>query len=411
LRTSGWLLCALALTSCSQAHALLPSAAQPPDVQLARDGEPHPDSGYALLYRFRGGAAGSEPTGLTLYQGALYGTTLAGGTKTFGTVFMRGAGGEVRTLYSFQGGSDGAQPEGALVALNGTFYGTTEYGGANSDGTVFAITPDGKERVVYAFKGGSDGANPVLAGLIVLGGSLYGTTNAGGDSRCHFQELVGCGVVFEVSTSGHESILHRFKGKPDGALPSGSLMVMNGRLYGTTNFGGKYDDGSVFAVTRAGKKSSVYDFKGYPDGVTPIAGLTALGETLYGTTALGGAFDGSGTVFELSKSGNERVLHSFKGVPDGALPYAALTAVGKSLYGTTEDGGSSRPPCVGHGIVGCGTVFRLDSPAALTVVYRFKGHADGASPWASLVYSGGTLYGTTLLGGNGNNGTIFKITP
>jgi uncharacterized repeat protein (TIGR03803 family) len=408
LRTITWLLCILALASCSRAINTLPPASQTTGPQ-SESAPKSPDLSYALLYRFPGGSAGSEPTGLTLYRGALYGTTLGGGAKSFGTVFTAGLGGKAHVLYSFQGGSDGAQPEGALLVLNGTLYGTTEYGGAGGDGTVFAVTPAGKERVVYSFKGGSDGSNPVLAGLATLDGTLYGTTNAGGNDGCQAHRVVGCGIVFEVSTSGDETILHRFTGAPDGALPSGSLMTMNGVLYGTTNFGGKFDDGTVFAVTTAGKDHSVYDFKGYPDGVTPFAGLTALHGALFGTTALGGAFDGSGTVFEVSTSGHERVLHSFSGVPDGALPYGALTAVGTSLYGTTELGGSSKPACVEHGIVGCGTVFTLDSSKKLRVIYRFKGHSDGASPWASLLYSAGSLYGTTLLGGNGNNGTIFKI--
>ncbi len=368
-------------------------------------------SSYELLYRFRGGAAGSEPTGFAVYRGALYGTTLGGGAKTFGTVFMRGAGGTVRVIYNFAGGKDGAQPEGALVFLDGSFYGTTEYGGASGDGTIFAVTPAGTERVVYAFKGGSDGANPVLAGLAALDGKLYGTTYAGGDSQCHANSVVGCGTVFEISTTGRERILHRFKGTPDGALPSGTLIAVKHVLYGTTNFGGAYGNGSVFSISVAGKKRSIYNFKGYPDGVAPYAGLTALDGTLYGTTTLGGAFDGSGTVFEVNASGAERVLHSFRGVPDGALPYAALTPVGSEMYGTTEDGGSSNLPCVAHGIVGCGTIFKIDSSGKLSVVYRFKGRADGASPWASLIYSGGALYGSTLLGGSNNNGTLFKIMP
>ena len=93
-----------------------------------------------------------------------------GGTKTLGTVFVR-SGGSTRTLYSFQGGADGAQPEGSLVAIDGVLYGTTEDGGSAGDGTVFSITPSGDEHVVYSFKGGTDGALPVLAGLAAFGGN------------------------------------------------------------------------------------------------------------------------------------------------------------------------------------------------------------------------------------------------
>jgi uncharacterized repeat protein (TIGR03803 family) len=367
---------------------------------------------YRQLYLFHGAPAGSGPTGILYLNGLLYGTTTGGGSKTLGTVFVRGLSGKVRTIHSFQGVKDGAQPDGALLELNGTFYGTTEYGGARGAGTVFAVTPNGKARVVYSFKGGSDGANPILAGLVALGGKLYGTTNAGGDTTCSYQYIVGCGIVFDLTTSGKERVLYRFDGKPDGACPSGSLIESGGVIYGTTNFGGAYNNGSVFRITTAGTKTTIYSFKGYPDGVTPFGGLTVLNGTFYGTTTLGGAFQGAGTVFALSPSGSERVLHSFRGSPDGALPYGGLTAVGNTLYGTTELGGSSGPACVGRGIIGCGTVFSVSTSGSLSVLYRLRGHQDGMGPLAGLVASQkGVLYGTTFAGGLKNNGTIFEVTP
>jgi uncharacterized repeat protein (TIGR03803 family) len=400
------LLCGLTLAGCSHAaNALLP----PPGSGASGDSRPL-RAGYTLLYRFTG-PSGTGPAGVTYYNGSLYGTTTGGGTKTLGTVFVSSATGRERVLYSFQGGNDGADPQGALVALDGTFYGTTEYGGSDGDGTVFAVTASGKERVVYSFKGGTDGATPVLAGLLVLNGKLYGTTNSGGGVKCRHQETVGCGTVFEVSTSGTEHVLYRFKGKPDGASPAGSLIAVGGTLYGTTNFGGKYGNGSVYALTTSGSEKQLYSFRGYPDGALPYAGLTVLNGSFYGTTTLGGAYQGAGTVFELTTSGTERVLHSFKGAPDGALPYGALTVVHGALYGTTEDGGRTVPACVGEGEVGCGTIFTITTTGAFNILYRFKGHRDGAFPLTTLVMGTGRLYGTTLAGGTDNNGTIFGEAP
>jgi uncharacterized repeat protein (TIGR03803 family) len=400
------LLCGLTLASCSRAATTLPVAPQ----SAGSDSTPL-RSGYKLLYRFTGAPSGSEPTGSTYLKGLLYGTTTGGGTKTLGTVFVRGVSRKVRVLYSFHGGDDGAEPAGTLLAFNGTLYGTTEYGGANGDGTVFAVSPAGKEHVIYSFKGGSDGATPLLTGLVALDGKLYGTTNAGGDESCHYQDIVGCGTVFAVSTSGRERVLYRFKGKPDGACPSGSLIAVGSTLYGTTDFGGTYNNGSAFTLTTSGDENKLYSFKGYPDGAAPFAGLTALNGTFYGTTTLGGAYDGAGTVFELSASGTERVLHSFKGAPDGALPYAALTVENGALYGTTEFGGSSFSACVGEGIVGCGTIFRVASSGDVSILYRFKGRRDGSHPLSSLAIGKGELLGTTLSGGTSDNGTIFEIAP
>jgi uncharacterized repeat protein (TIGR03803 family) len=361
------------------------------------------------VYRFPGTPSGSAPAGLADYNGTLYGTTTGGGAKTFGTVFVR-SGDSTQTLYSFQGGADGAQPEGSLVAIDGVLYGTTEYGGSAGDGTVFSITPSGNEHVVYSFKGGTDGATPILAGLGASGGKLYGTTNAGGDDGCRSQNSVGCGTLFVVTTSGVERVLHRFTGKPDGAGPAGTLIASGGAFYGTTSYGGHYDNGCVFKFSGSSEQI-VYSFKGYPDGATPYAGLTVAGGDFFGTTALGGAFGDAGTIFELTPSGTERVLYSFKGAPDGALPYAGLTLVGGTMYGTTMYGGSTEPACVGRGIVGCGIVFDIDKSGRYGSLYRFKGHADGEDPWSPLVFENKLLYGTTLGGGTRDNGTLFQIQP
>lgn len=394
------LLCATTLAACSHTGTALPP------VSADYGGAAIPlHSGYRQLYRFSGYPSGSMPDGLIEFDGKLYGTTTGGGAKTFGTFFSRSLG-ETHTLYSFKGGSDGAQPEGNLVALNGVFYGTTQYGGASGDGTVFAITPAGKEHVVYAFKGGADGATPVLSGLLAFKGRLYGTTSAGGDTICHHP--IGCGTVFEMTTAGQEHVLHRFKGKPDGASPTGTPIISGDTLYGTTNFGGKYENGAVFRL-RGPIEHLVYSFKGFPDGATPFAGLTALAGKFYGTTVLGGAFSDAGTVFEVSASGTERVLHSFKGVPDGALPYAGLTAIGDLLYGATEFGGKTDPSCVGRGIAGCGTLFAISTSGKLDQLYAFNGHFDGAEPWSTLVEGKRALYGTTLVGGGHADGTIFEL--
>ena len=43
------------------------------------------------------------------------------------------------TLYSFTGGSDGANPSAGLILLGSTLYGTAEFGGSSGHGTVFAV--------------------------------------------------------------------------------------------------------------------------------------------------------------------------------------------------------------------------------------------------------------------------------
>ncbi|HEY2474227.1 MAG TPA: choice-of-anchor tandem repeat GloVer-containing protein, partial [Candidatus Cybelea sp.] len=142
---------------------------------------------------------------------------------------------------------------------------------------------------------------------------------------------MGCGTVFSISAAGKETVLYAFKGgSADGEFPSASLLKVNGKLYGTTS-GGYNREGTVFAITTSGKETSLYSFKGAPDGAQPSAPLLNVKGTLYGTTAKGGSgcSSGCGTVFSITKSGKETVLHSFgEANEDGRYPLAGLIDVG-----------------------------------------------------------------------------------
>lgn len=331
-----------------------------------------------------------------------------------------------KSLYSFKGGTDGAVPAAPLLDVNGTLYGTTEEGGGGTQcygsgcGTVFAITTSGRERVLYRFKGGKDGSSP-QASLIDVDGTLYGTTYSGGGARCY--RKAGCGTVFAVAMSGKETVLHRFAGGArDGAYPWAHLVDVKGTLYGTTAFGGVSDDGTVFTVSTSGVEHLLYSFKGPPtDGATPVAPLRDVNGELYGTTDGGGANGPyNGTVFGITTSGKETVLHNFAGgAEDGAEPWGGLVDVEGTLYGTTSEGGSTESTC-GTLLGSCGTVFAIKTSGKESVIYHFTYHAGrgtegGWYPLAGLVRNGGMLYGTTEYGGSTGClvrgcGTVFAAT-
>jgi uncharacterized repeat protein (TIGR03803 family) len=297
-----------------------------------------------------------------------------------------------------------------LTYFNGTFYGTTQEGGvhdcpdtAPGCGTVYSITPSGTETVLHSFKGGNDGAGP-LARLIKRNGTLYGTTTLGGGEMCY--SSLGCGTVFSITPSGRETVLHGFTGSPDGNRPYAPLHNVNGTLYGTTIAGGKHGGGTVFSITPGGKEKVVYSFRGGTDGANPYAGVIDVKGTLYGTTFLGGTVrtyycePGCGTVFSVTPSGKEKVLHSFGNPKDGRLPEAGLVEVKGRLYGTTQAGGAYGGNY--HG----GTVFSITPSGRYTVLLSF-----GGDPEATLLNVNGTLYGTTTIGGASLCGTVFSITP
>jgi uncharacterized repeat protein (TIGR03803 family) len=305
-----------------------------------------------------------------------------------------------KSLYSFKGGTDGRGPFGAaLIDVKGILYGTTLNGGGSNRGTVFTVSTSGTESVLHSF-GGADGSSPSAA-LIDVNGTLYGTTGGGGPSNG--------GTVFAMSTSGTESVLHSFElccgTGTDGSYPElADLTSVNGTLYGTTTSGGVSGHGTVFAVSTSGAERVLHNFGGGgggADGSTPFGGLTYANGTLYGTTAGGGA-NGGGTVFAVNTSGQESVLYSFAccgAGTDGSDPQAGLIDVNGTLYGTTISGGASNG----------GTVFAVSTSGTESVIYSFKGGTDGSIPEAGLIDVHGALYGTTSLGGASNGGTVFAV--
>jgi uncharacterized repeat protein (TIGR03803 family) len=313
----------------------------------------------SVLYSFSGGGDGASPFAtLTHVKGTLYGTASTGGTYGNGTVFsVSTAGKGFRVVHAFRGGTaDGADPMAALLAVNGELYGTTYAGGTHGGGTAFSINlATGKERILHGFGLSSDGANP-LAGLVNVQGKLYGTTQAGGAS--------GAGTVFSLSVTGKETVLHSFGKGSDGRNPAASLIAPNGMLYGTTQNGGAYTfgGGTAFSITTSGSNEKVlHSFGGGNDGSQPQANLIAARGRFYSTTYAGGAA-GYGTVYQMSKTGKERVLHSFADDynNDGIWPRAALVELNGTFYGTTQEGGIALPSCPhSANICDYGTVFAL----------------------------------------------------
>jgi uncharacterized repeat protein (TIGR03803 family) len=188
------------------------------------------------LYSFQGGTDGLFPmAGVTMVKGSLYGTT-EGETEAqnFGTIFkVNPTTGTETVIFNF-GGLDGAYPLAGLLNYDGALWGTTFAGGSESDaGEVFKIDlHSGKESVVYSFTGGSDGLAPE-AGLIEEDGMLYGTTKSGGTGTC--TGGVGCGVIFKIDPkTGRETVLYQFTGGTDEGNPQAAVIWQGGSFYGTT---------------------------------------------------------------------------------------------------------------------------------------------------------------------------------
>ncbi len=407
--------------------------------------------------------------------------------------------GQETVLYSFGATGDGAGPGfGVITDASGALYGTTIFGGTKkaAAGTVFKLTPNGSgytESVLYSFSGGLDGEGP-SGGLAMDGqGAFYGVTLVGGNSGC----IDGaCGLVFKLtprkSGSGYvESTLYRFANTGDANQPVGTpVLDASGNVYGATQFGGVANDGAVFKLTPDSKAASgytervIYSLPGGAGGYLPQSGL-AIDEqgALYGETQYGGNLSacsgGCGVIFKLMPSGSAyvgKVIHAFGARPDGQQPMAAVTVdntTGK-VFGTTEYGGTfygtafeltpsgsgytekvlhdfgrrgtqlDTSPLLlaphgdlygavnqsggGCGSTGCGSVFELirsGSDYSYKLLLNFHSALNGAEPesTALTMSADGALYGTTRSGGAETScgdggpggafgcGVVFKLVP
>jgi uncharacterized repeat protein (TIGR03803 family) len=375
---------------------------------------------FGRLFKHRGGTF--PATGLLAVNGTLYGTTQSGGAYNHGTIYSVTTAGFKRTVYSFGAtSSDGAQPSSDLIALDGTLYGATYYGGSCDGGTVFSLSASGSEQVLHSFCG-SDGQYPD-GGLIAVGGTLYGTASYSASSTLgsgtvfslatdgtftvlhHFPQplsygdgyeptgllavingtlygttqaggTTGSGTVYGITTTGKERLVYSFLGLKgsDGQGPMGGVTAANGTLYGTTFTGGEgtcflsIGCGIVFGVTTKGVEQMIYRFDAESGGQNPVAAVRDIHGMLYGTTAWGGGgtcsfdttrFVGCGTVYGLTTTGAETVLHAFAGGSDGANPKADVIEMNGALYGTTSEGGFAKKCHESFDNLdgGCGTVF------------------------------------------------------
>jgi uncharacterized repeat protein (TIGR03803 family) len=316
-----------------------------------------PAGAYTLLYSFtNANGDGATPLSPLVFgsDGNLYGTTSEGGAKDQGTIFRITPAGVETVVYSLGDGSaDGAGPIALIQGGGDTFFGITAAGGVGNGGTFFSVTSAGVEKVLHTF--GSTATDSVTPISLILGsdGDFYGVAEGGGAHDA--------GTVFKITASGVESVLYSFQlslGVEEGLIPISVIQGRDGNLYGTTVEGGAYDEGVVFKVTLAGVETVLHSFESSSgqygvnsaEGAFPGAGLTLGNDgNLYGTTQAGGAYE-NGTIFRITPSGAMTTLYGFQYdspksleglIVDGNDPASTLV-VGSdgSLYGTTALGGA-----------------------------------------------------------------------
>jgi uncharacterized repeat protein (TIGR03803 family) len=233
----------------------------------------------------------------------------------------------------------------------------------------------------------------------------------------------------QLHAQGKATLLHVFTGGSDGSYPTASLTADGaGNLYGTTQTGGTYGNGTVFELSPESgghwQFSVLHEFTGGNDGGSPLGSLVFDADGNAYLTVSSGGVHGLGAVIELNppegrapSAWKAKLLYSFQGGTDGSTPFGNVVfdSAG-NLYGTTSIGGHSHINC----LQGCGTIYRLTQTGGGAwreqVLHRFlDAFNEGALPRTGLVFdANGNLYGTTYQGGDpgcGANacGTVFEF--
>ena len=340
-------------------------------------------------------------------DGALYGTTYAGGAANLGVVYRVAKDGSgYSTLHQFTGADgDGARPISEVMeGSDGALYGTTRDAGLNDNGIVFKVNKDGSGYTVLArFDGAGQGSSP-YCGVVEAGdGKLYGVTVMGGS--------LGYGTLYQLNKGGGGfELLHDFVANgTDGRQPQGRLLLSSdGVLYGTTYYGGGNGGGIVFKIQRDGSGFTLlHSFDAFTDGLFCTTGLVeGTNHLIYGVTSIGGYWN-QGILFCLDTNGGSyKMLHEFGASGDGQNPYSGLVRGPDGvLYGTTYTGAGAMN----------GTIFKINEDGlGYSLVHEFNYTADyeGYRPEGLLCLSGdGFLYGATSYGGLGNIGAVYRVRP
>jgi uncharacterized repeat protein (TIGR03803 family) len=325
-------------------------------------------------------------------DGNIYGATTSGGAKGYGAIFRITPAGVLTDLHSFTF-IDGDGPQGGItLGLDGNFYGTTYQGGAGtgggSYGTIFKITPAGVFTHLYSFSNGNDGAYPRTPPVQAPDGNLYGCTGNGTKY-----------ALYKITTAGVFTVMASLASQTYTPL----LVGTDGNLYGTTLYGGTYNEGTVFRFSPSAKTiTTLYSFKNEWGASGPL--VQGTDGALYGTASWGGTGSG-GAIYRITTAGVYKVLYNFSaaGTTDGRNPQNGVVQGSDGfLYGVATAGGTT----------GQGTLFKVSTTGVgFALLHNFVTVTGDTPSSALLLHTNGTIYGQTIHGGtHAAYGTMFKFT-
>ena len=343
---------------------------------------------YTELYNFDCVKVGCNPNqpGLLAQgqDGGLY-STMPTQISGDGTVIGCSLAGLCNTIFQFTDVTS-SPTSGLSLGFDGNYYGTAETGGAGRTGTVFKVS-GGAMTVLHTFTDGTDGAYPWAPPVQAPDGNIYGVTYNGSNP----------GKAYKITSSDVFSVLATLPSETQAPL----IVGIDGKLYGTTPYGGDFNRGTVFQMTTKGIVKIIHSFGA--DGLVPIGPVMQASDgKLYGTTSGGGSF-GQGIVYQVTTGGTYKVLHSFQTATEGTGSTTGLVqGSDKFLYGVIAGGG----------VNALGSLYKVNTTGTTFAVLHSFDKLTGGTPFSTpTLHTNGTIYGVTHTGGSQNSpyGALYSF--
>jgi uncharacterized repeat protein (TIGR03803 family) len=337
---------------------------------------------------------------LTLFNGKMYGLSYYGGNSNHGSLFEYDPSTNVITIKVHFSGLNGRYPNGGLTIYNNKLYGITTEGGINGGtdgyGVLFEYDPTTN---TFTKKFDFNGSNFIVrptGSLTVFNSKFYGVVKDGGINQS--------GIIFEYDLSNGNMInKFAFNYATSGSLPLGNLTAYNNKIYGLLANSGSTNSGAIFEFDPANNTiSNKFNFNATTHGSNLQGKLVLHNNKLYGMASQGGASSsGIGTLFEYTPSANTLVKKiDFDGLNNGSLPSGSLALLNDKFYAITSFGG----------LTNSGTLFEYNLlNNILTKKIDFNYLPNGYAPVGGLLLHNQKLYGTTMLGGSKDKGTLFEF--
>ncbi len=352
---------------------------------------------FRALRTFEGDRGSLPLSGLTFFEGELFGTTSRGGRHGAGVLFQLGVdASNYQVLHHFDG-KDGADHQEGLLVEKRAIFGATRGGGKGSHGTLYRFDrTTGSLEILHRFGPEEGNGFHPHATPIRVGQKLIGMTFHGGESRWG-------GMIYAYDLETQQFSIIKSLDASTGRHPLDRLLAIGGWLYGTASDYGDQASGRFGTLFRLRPDGSSFEvlhrFEGGAAGAAPIGRLSYDGARMLFGSAFGAIGDSQDLGILFSFNIDRRVfsvLHDFSrnpntgGKPDSALVYDPERALlfGSSL-GTENQGGNI-----------AGTLFCLRPDGSeFTVLHTFSGGLAGRSPLGAPVLLGNSLLGVTAHGG------------